>query len=87
MVAGPSAGFGEFAVSVDAAFVKISHFIHRVVVCRKDSAVRGWRSWVLEDPLVHPYRWLRPDSPFFKCSREATVDGSGILVELAAIDD
>ena len=39
---------------------RLSFFIHQVVVHRKDAAVQGWRNWVREDPLVHPYRWLRP---------------------------
>ena len=48
-------------------------------------------SWVLEDPLVHPYIFLRPDlvplAPFLDCSPEDTVDGSGVLVEPHAIDE
>ena len=48
-------------------------------------------SWVLEDPLVHPHMWLRPDlvllAPFLNCSPEHTVDGSGVLVEPHAIDE
>ena len=37
---------------------------------RKDRAVQGWRAWLLEDPLVHPYTsgsgliWFLP-LPFF----------------------
>ena len=33
----------------------------RVVVLRRDEAIWSWRSWLREDPLVRPYRWLRPD--------------------------
>ena len=29
----------------------------KIVVHRRDEAIRGFR----EDPLVHPYKWLRPD--------------------------
>ena len=40
---------------------------------------------MLEDPLVHTYRWLRPDldppAPFLSCDPKDTVDGSGVLVE------
>ena len=36
---------------------------------RREEAIRGWRNWLREDPLVHPCRWLRPDlvppAPFF----------------------
>ena len=40
---------------------RLCDFIHQVVVHRRDEAVQGWRNWIREDPLVHPYRWLRPD--------------------------
>ena len=44
-------------------------FTYRVVVHRRNEATRGWRNWLREDPLVHPYRWLRPDlvphAPFY----------------------
>ena len=40
---------------------RLSDFIHAVVVHRWDSAIREWRNWLREDPLVHPYKWLRPD--------------------------
>ena len=36
--------------------VRLSHFVHRVVVHRRDEAIRGWRNWLREDPLVHPYK-------------------------------
>ena len=36
-------------------------FIHKVVVHGRDVAVAAWRSWLQEDLLVHPYKWLRPD--------------------------
>ena len=43
---------------------RLSDFIHQVVVHRRDEAIR-------EEPLVHPYRWLRPDlvppAPFLQC--------------------
>ena len=35
--------------------------------------IRGWRNWMREDPLVHSYKWLRPDLVtlllFFNVSR------------------
>ena len=53
------------------------------VVHRRDVAVRGWRSWMLEDFKVHPYRWLKPESvapaPFLCCDPGLTVDGSGVI--------
>ena len=39
----------------------LSDFIHGVVVHRKEEAILGWRNWLREDPLVHPYKWLGPD--------------------------
>ena len=33
---------------------RLSDFIHAVVVCRRDEAVRGWRNWIREDPMVIP---------------------------------
>ena len=52
--------------------------------------MRGWRSWVLEDPLVHPYKWLRPDlvapAPAPNCDPKETVDGSVVLVEPHAVE-
>ena len=70
---------------------RLNDFIHRVVVCRRDAAIRGWRDWLREDPLVHPYRWLRPDlvppAPFLKCEPHISVGGSGVVarsVELTA---
>ena len=29
-----------------------------MVVRRRDEAIDGWRNWLLEDPLVHPYKGL-----------------------------
>ena len=47
-------------------------------------------TWFLEDPLVHSYRWLRPDlfppSPFLQCEPAGTVDGSGVLSDPSLID-
>ena len=38
---------------------RLSDFIHAVVVHRREVAIRGWRSWLREDPFVHPCKWLR----------------------------
>ena len=60
------------------------------MVHRRDEAVRGWRNWIREDPLVHPYRWLRPDlvllAPFLQCEPHRTLDGSGVLSDPNQID-
>ena len=55
------AGVGEFHRIVSGIHNRLSDFIHAIVVHRRDEAVRGWRNWVREDPLVNPKRWLRPD--------------------------
>ena len=54
-------GLGDFFHVVCDVHRRLSDFIHAVVVHRRDEAIRGWRNWVREDPLVHPYEWLRPD--------------------------
>ena len=54
-------GIGNFYRVVCDVHHRLSDFIHAVVVHRLDEAIRGWRNWVREDSLVHPYRWLRPD--------------------------
>ena len=62
---------------------RLCDFIHQIVVHRRDEAIRGWRNWLREDPLVHPYRWLRPDlvppAPFLQCEPHRTPGGSGVL--------
>ena len=43
-----------------------------------------------EDPLVHLYKWLRPDLvppvPFLQCRPLLTPGGSGVLADPAEID-
>ena len=69
---------------------RLCDFIHQIVVHRRDEAVRVWRNWIREDPLVHPYRWLRPDlvppAPFLLCEPHRTPDGSGVLSDPNQID-
>ena len=62
-------GIGDFYYQVvSGVHHRLSNF---VVVHRRDEAVRGWRNWIREDPMVHPKRWLRPDlvppDPFLQC--------------------
>ena len=56
-----SCGLGESRRLVGDLYSRLTDFIHRVVVHRLDVAITAWRSWLREDPLVHPYKWLRPD--------------------------
>ena len=69
----------------------VSDFIHAVVVYRRDEAIRVWRDWIREDPLVHPCRWLRPDlvppAPFLQCEPHLTPGVSGVLADPAKIDE
>ena len=58
---GSGLGVGEFHRVVADLHRRLSDFMHAVVVHRRDDAIRGWRNWIREDPLVHPYKWLRPD--------------------------
>ena len=70
---------------------RLSDFIHAIVVHRRDEAIRGWRNWIREDPLVHPYKWLRPDlvppAPFLQCELHLSPGGSGVLADPAWIDE
>ena len=90
LVSAPRAGMDGFRVGVGVAIDAVTKFVQHVAALRRESAIHGWRNWILEDPLVHPYRWLRsdlvPPAPFLVCDPEGTVDGSGILVEPSAID-
>ena len=60
---------------------------------RRDAllAIRGWRNWLLEDPLVHPYKVARPDlvppAPFLQCEPHLTPGGSAVLADPARIDE
>ena len=82
---------GAFFRAASDIHRRLSTFIHQVVVHRRDEAVRGWRNWIREDPLVHPYRWVRPDlvppAPFLQCERCLTSGGSGVLSDPARIDE
>ena len=79
-------GIGAFFDAAAGVHRRLCDFIHQVVVARRDEAVRGWRNWVREDPLVHPYRWVRPDlvppAPFLQCEPHRTPDGSGVCLIL-----
>ena len=77
----PAVGLPFFGDHVRVLHDVVADFLHKVVVFRKDVAVRNWRSWMLEDNKVHPYRWLNPDlvapAPLLCCDPCLTVDGSG----------
>ena len=82
-------GIGEFLRLACDLQHRLSDFIHRVVVHRRDEAIRAWRNWLREDarvrnwlredPLVHPYTWLGPDvvppAPFLQCEAHLTPGG------------
>ena len=82
---------GEFHRVVSDIHHRLSDFIHAVVVHRRDDAIREWRNWIREDPLVHPYQWLRLDlvhpAPFLQCEPHLTPGGSGVLADPAKIDE
>ena len=65
-------GLGVWLQVVEGLHCRISDFIHGVVVHRMEEAIGGWRNWLREDPLVHPFVWLSPDlvppTPFFAVS-------------------
>ena len=84
-------GQGDFYHVGCGVHRRLSDFIHAIVVHRRDEAIRGWRNWVREDPLVHPYKWLRPDlvppAPFLQCEPHLSPGGSGVLSDPARIDE
>ena len=45
-------GLGDFHHAVSDVHHRLSDFTHQVVVYRRDEAIRRWRNWVREDPLV-----------------------------------
>ena len=84
-------GHGEFYRVDSDVHRRLSDFVHAVVVHRRDEAVRGWRNWLREDPLIHPEKWLRPDlvppAPFLQCGAHLTRGGSGVLADPVRIDE
>ena len=76
-------GLGDFRRVVGDLHRRLSDFIHGVVVCRRDEAIREWRDWLREDALVHNYKWLRPDlvppALFLQCKPHRTPGGSGCV--------
>ena len=87
---GRDLGIGAFFDAAAGVDRRLCDFIHQVVVNRRDEAVRGWRNWIREDPLVHPYGWPRldlvPPAPFLQCEPHRTSDGSGVLSDPNLID-
>ena len=84
-------GVGEFHRIASDVHRRLCDFVHAVVVHRRDEAIREWRNWIREDPLVHPYKWLRPDlvppAPLLQCDRALTPGGSGVLADPDRIDE
>ena len=87
---GRDLGIGAFFDVAAGVHRRLCDFIHQVLVQRRDEAVRVWRNWIREDPLVHPYRWLRPDlvppDPFLQCEPRLTPNVSGVLSDPNQID-
>ena len=87
---GRDLGIGAFFDAAAGVHRRLCDFIHQIVVYRRDEAIRVCRNWLREDPLVHPYRWLRPDlvppAPFLQCEPHRTPDGSGVLSDPNQID-
>ena len=80
-------GIGAFFHAASGVHRRLSDF-HAVVLHRRDEAIRGWRNWIREDPVVRPYKWLRPDlvprAPFLQCDAHLTPGGSGVLADPSA---
>ena len=84
-------GLDDFYHGVCGIHHRLCDFIHSIVVHRRDEAIRGWRNWIREDPLAHPYKWLRPDlvppAPFLQCEPCLSPGGSGVLSDPSRIDE
>ena len=84
-------GLGDFYHGVCGIHRRLCDFIHSIVVHRRDEAIGSWRSWIREDPLVHPYKWLRPDlvppAPFLQCQPHLSPGGSCVLSDPSWIDE
>ena len=80
-------GLVDMEVCVAGLHLDLDKFLQAIVRNRKELALRSWKSWILEDPLVHPNRWLRPDlvppSSSLQCDPGDTPDGSGVLADPA----
>ena len=80
-----SGGLGESRRVAGDLHCTLSGVVLRVVVHRRDGAFTAWRNWLREDPLIHPYKWLRPDmvppAPFLQCNSHLTPGGSGVLAD------
>ena len=84
-------GLGDFYHVVCDVHRRLSDFLHAIVIHRRDEATGGWWNWVREDPLVHPYKWLRPDlvppALFLQCEPHLSPGGSGVLSDPVRIDE
>ena len=82
---------GQCCLVVQGLPRRLSDFIRAVVVYRREEAIRSWRGGLREDPLVHPYKWLRPDlvppAPFLQCDPALTPGVSGDLAGPLRIDE
>ena len=69
-------GLGDFHRVVCNLHHRLSDFIHGSSFTDGMRLIRGWRNWIWEDSLVHPYKWLRPDlvlpAPFLQCRPHLT---------------
>ena len=47
LVDAPNSGIVEFRARVGDAIDYVTEFVRHIVVSRRESAIRGWRSWIL----------------------------------------
>ena len=77
-------------VWVDSISGQPNDILRKVVVIRWNQKIRACCSWIHEGVASHPSGWLDPDfvlpPPFLTC-RSIILDGSGVLLESAAIDE
>ena len=82
-------GLGEFLRVVRDLHRRLSVFVHKIVVHRRDEAIRVWRNWLREDPSGSPSQVVAldmvPPAPFLQCKPHLTPGGSGLLADPARI--
>ena len=72
----------DFESVVGAGLGRLVTLFIRLWLRRENVAVASWKRWILEDPLVHPYKWVRPDmvppAPFLQSGGDLAPGGSRV---------
>ena len=72
-------GLGWFHEVVGDLHARLSDFIHRIVVHRRDDVIRSWRRTLWSGLIDGCVPDLVPPSPFLRCDPRLTPGGSGVF--------